>query len=46
MKTADIESVANRQSRRYCAGIPMNTSILRMFSSRNSVRVVPLIARG
>ena len=27
MKTADIESVGNRQSRRCCAGIPMNTSI-------------------
>ena len=24
MKTADIESVANRQSRRCCAGIPMD----------------------
>ena len=26
MKTADIESVANRQSRRCCAGIPMDIS--------------------
>ena len=27
MKTADIESVATRQSHRCCVGIPMNTSI-------------------
>jgi len=26
MKTADIESVANRQSRRCCVGIPMDIS--------------------
>ncbi|MBF1560461.1 hypothetical protein [Segatella salivae] len=28
MKTAHIGSVANRQSRRCCVGIPMNTSII------------------
>ena len=28
MKTADIESLANKQSHRCCVGIPMNTSII------------------
>ena len=28
MKTANIESVANRQSRRCCAGIPMDISTI------------------
>ena len=28
MKTADIESVANRQSRRCCVGIPMDISTI------------------
>ena len=68
MKTANIESVANRQSRRCCAGIPMdedrniNARMVQhrrrcaniqwthlsqqMFSFRNLVRVVLLIARG